>query len=88
MKLSIILRMFRMKNITAAKLMNPRNRWVGDSPLNIEICLTLLGINDKQLLCFIFSSIASLISVIAIFEPLIVTNGICYRYPLLLVGGI
>jgi hypothetical protein len=79
--------MFNVKNITAAKFMNPRNLCVGDYPLNIEICLTLLGINDRQLLYLLFSSIAYLISLMVSFDALTVTRGICSLDPSFLVGG-
>lgn len=31
--------------------MNPLYFWVGDSPESIDMCLTALGVKDKQLLC-------------------------------------
>ena len=34
--------------------MNPLNLWTGDSPDKIEICCTLLGTKDKQLLYFFY----------------------------------
>lgn len=42
-----------MTNMMAIKLMNPLYFWVGDSPERIEMCLTLLGVKERQLLYFL-----------------------------------
>jgi hypothetical protein len=79
---------FKIRNITPAKFINPRNFWVGDYPLKIEICLTLLGINARQLLYFLCLSIFYLISAIVGFDALIVARAIWKNSPVVLTGGI
>lgn len=37
----------------AIRFINPRYFWVGDSPERMEICLTLLGEKERQLLYFL-----------------------------------
>lgn len=88
MKLSIMLRKFRMRNITPAKFKNPRNLWVGDSPLKIDMCFTLLGTNARQLLYFLFLSIDYLIPSIADFDAVMVANLTWKISPLFFAGGI
>lgn len=87
MKLSIMFRMFKIRNITPAKFMNPLNFWVGDYPLKIEICFTILGIKARQLLYFLCLSILSLIPAIVDFDALIVANGIWKYSPVFFTGG-
>jgi hypothetical protein len=87
MKLSMMLRMLRIRNMMPAKLMNPRNLWMGDYPLSIEMCLTLLGTNDKQLLYFLYWSTTSLISLMSCWEDRIVKRGMGSSSPSLLTGG-
>lgn len=87
-KLSIIFLRFKIKNITPARLINPRNFWVGDYPLKIDICLTRLGTNAKQLLYFLFLSMFSLSPSIAILEDLIVASLTWKISPLFFTGGI
>lgn len=86
-KFSIMLRRLRIRNITPAKFMNPLNFCVGDYPLKIEMCFTLLGTKAKQLLYFRFLSMESLISEMAAFEDFIVTIFTWNIYPLFLAGG-
>lgn len=54
MKLSMIFLRFKITNIIPIKFINPLYFCVSDSPLRIEMCLTLLGINERQLLYFLF----------------------------------
>lgn len=63
-----------MRNIMPAKLINPLNFWVGDSPLKIEICFTRLGINARQLLYFRFLSIAYFIYSMVALDDVTVTS--------------
>lgn len=39
-----------MTNMMAIRLMKPLYFWVGDSPERMEMCLTLLGVKERQLL--------------------------------------
>lgn len=73
-KFSKMLRKFKIRNMMPAKLINPLNFWVGDSPLKMEICFTRLGINARQLLYFRFLSIAYLIYEMVAFDDVTVTN--------------
>lgn len=52
-KLSVMLRRLSTTNMIAIRFKKPRYFWVGDSPESMEICLTLLGENERQLLYFL-----------------------------------
>lgn len=86
-KFSKIFLRFKIRNITPARLINPLNFWVGDYPLKIEICFTLLGMNERQLLYFLFLSIVYLIFYIAVFEDFIVASLIWLTFYDFLAGG-
>lgn len=77
MKFSMMTRRLSTRNMMPARLMNPRNRCVGDSPLKMEICLTLLGTKARQLLYLWFLSMDSLISAMAVLLDLMQAMGIC-----------
>jgi len=61
-----------MTNMIAMRLMKPLYFWVGDSPDRMEVCLTLLGVNERQLLYFLEGH-RSLISSMHCFVDVIVT---------------
>lgn len=86
-RLSKMLRMFKTKNITPAKLMKPRNLCVGDYPLRIEMWVTLLGTKARQLLYLLCLFIASASSWMAPFDDLIVASLIIYFLPSVSAGG-
>jgi hypothetical protein len=71
----------RIKNIIPPKLINPLNLWTGDSPERMEMCCTLLGTNDKQLLNFFYGQ-AYKIYYMHIFEALIVAITCTFFYGL------
>lgn len=73
-KFSSIFLRFNIKNIIPARLINPRNLWVGDYPDSIDICFTLLGTNARQLLYFLFLSIDYFRADIAVVDDLMVAN--------------
>jgi hypothetical protein len=63
---------FSTINIRPIRLIKPLNFWVGDSPERMEICLTELGVNERQLLYFLCGQ-RSLISSIQAADVLIFT---------------
>jgi len=84
----MMLRMFKTRNITPAKLMKPRNLCVGDYPLRIDICVSRLGTKARQLLYLLCLFIAYLSYWMAPFDDLIVANLIIYFFPSVSAGGI
>lgn len=70
-----------------ARFKNPLNFCVGESPLKIEMCLTLLGTKDRQLLYFRFLSMDYLMLSIAFLDDLIVASLTWKTSPDLLAGG-